>query len=37
VRWGVARSILVAWIITIPAAGVIAALSWWLLSLLGLG
>ncbi|MDP1907128.1 MAG: inorganic phosphate transporter, partial [Hyphomicrobium sp.] len=26
VRWGVAQSILIAWIITIPASGLIAAL-----------
>jgi PiT family inorganic phosphate transporter len=36
VRWGVARGILVAWIITIPAAGLVGALSWVLLSALGL-
>lgn len=28
VRWGVARSILVAWVVTLPAAGVIGALAW---------
>jgi PiT family inorganic phosphate transporter len=37
VRWGVARSILLAWIITIPAAGLVAALSWFVLNALGLG
>jgi PiT family inorganic phosphate transporter len=37
VRWGVARSILLAWIITIPAAGLVAALSWFVLHTLGLG
>jgi PiT family inorganic phosphate transporter len=37
VRWGVARTILLAWIITIPAAGTVAALSWLLLNLFGLG
>ncbi len=37
VRWGVARSILLAWIITIPAAGFVAALAWIALSALGLG
>jgi PiT family inorganic phosphate transporter len=37
VRWGVARRILLAWIITIPAAGLVAALTWLLLTLLGLG
>ena len=37
VRWGVARSILIAWIITIPAAGFVAAGAWILMSALGLG
>ena len=37
VRWGVARSILLAWIITIPAAATVAALSWLLLHFIGLG
>ena len=37
VRWGVARSILLAWIITIPAAALVAAASWFLLHLVGLG
>lgn len=32
VRWGVTRSLLVAWILTIPVSGVIAALSYWLLN-----
>ena len=30
VRWGVARRIVVAWVITIPAAATIAALTYWL-------
>jgi PiT family inorganic phosphate transporter len=30
VRWGVAGSIVIAWIITIPASAGIAAISWWL-------
>jgi len=30
VRWGVAGNILVAWIITIPAAALIAAVAWWI-------
>jgi len=34
VRWGVAREIVTAWIITIPAAGSIAALSYFLVGLL---
>ena len=29
VRWGVAGNIVIAWIITIPAAAVIAAAAWW--------
>ncbi len=37
VRWGVARSILMAWIITIPAAAAVAALSWLVLHFLGFG
>jgi len=36
VRWGVARSIVAAWIITIPAAGLMAAIVWFALHLLGL-
>jgi PiT family inorganic phosphate transporter len=35
VRWGVARRILYAWILTIPAAGILAALSWVVLNALG--
>ncbi len=34
VRWGVARSIIVAWILTIPASAIVAALSWKMLSVL---
>ena len=34
VRWGVAGSIVIAWIITIPASAGIAALAWWLGGLL---
>ncbi len=37
VRWGVARRILLAWIITIPAAGLVAGATWLLLDLVGLG
>ena len=36
VRWGVAQHILVAWILTIPAAGIIAALAWLALTAIGL-
>jgi PiT family inorganic phosphate transporter len=34
VRWGVARSIVAAWVLTIPAAGVVGALVYYLLKLL---
>ena len=37
VRWGVARSILIAWVITIPAAAAVAAACWLVLHALGLG
>jgi PiT family inorganic phosphate transporter len=37
VRWAVARSIVVAWIVTIPAAGGIAVACWLALNALGLG
>jgi PiT family inorganic phosphate transporter len=37
VRWGVARRILLAWVITIPASGTIAALSWFPLHAIGFG
>jgi PiT family inorganic phosphate transporter len=30
VRWGVAGNIMVAWVLTLPAAGVVAALAYWL-------
>ncbi len=37
VRWGVARSILAAWVLTFPAAGAVAALVYWVFrALLGL-
>ena len=36
VRWGVARSILMAWIITIPAAGIVGAATWLTLNAIGL-
>lgn len=35
VRWGVARTIVTAWFITIPAAGLVGAAAWLLLSTLG--
>jgi inorganic phosphate transporter, PiT family len=34
VRWGVAGNIVIAWIVTIPASAGIAAVAWWLGSLL---
>lgn len=34
VKWGVARRIIVAWIVTIPASALVAALSWWGIQLL---
>jgi PiT family inorganic phosphate transporter len=37
VRWGVARSILLAWVVTIPAAGTVAAISWATLHTIGFG
>ena len=30
VRWGVARSIVTAWVITMPMAGLMAALAYWI-------
>jgi PiT family inorganic phosphate transporter len=35
VRWGVARRMLITWLITIPCSGVVAALGFWLASALG--
>ena len=32
VRWGIARNVMIAWIITIPASAVVAALFYWLVS-----
>jgi len=32
VRWGVAGNIIVAWILTLPASGLVAWLAWELLS-----
>ncbi len=36
VRWGVARSIVVAWVLTIPAAGIIGGLVWFALNAIGM-
>jgi PiT family inorganic phosphate transporter len=33
VRWGVAGNIVTAWILTIPAAGIVAALAYWVIEL----
>ena len=33
VRWGVAKSILIAWVLTFPAAGLAAALTYWIAAL----
>ena len=33
VRWNVASSIVYAWVITIPASAIVAALSWWAVQL----
>jgi PiT family inorganic phosphate transporter len=37
VRWGVARRILLAWVITIPAAAIVAAAAWFILHNIGFG
>jgi PiT family inorganic phosphate transporter len=37
VRWNVARSIVVAWVVTMPAAGILAALAYMVAGLAGLG
>src|SRR6185312_197190 len=34
VRWGIAGNIVVAWVITIPAAALIAIATWWLAGML---
>ncbi len=36
VRWGVARSILVAWVVTLPASATFGALSWVVLNAIGI-
>jgi inorganic phosphate transporter, PiT family len=36
VRWGVARRILVAWVLTLPAAGIIAAVAWLAMTAIGM-
>ena len=35
VRWGIAGRMVLAWLITLPAAGLVGALMWWLGDLLG--
>lgn len=37
VRWGVARDILIAWLLTLPAAAIFAGVAWLVLHLVGLG
>jgi PiT family inorganic phosphate transporter len=37
VRWGVAGNIVVAWMLTLPAAGLFGAAAWWLAHALGSG
>jgi PiT family inorganic phosphate transporter len=32
VRWGIAGNVAIAWVITIPASGLVAALFYWLIS-----
>jgi PiT family inorganic phosphate transporter len=36
VRWGVARSIVIAWILTLPAAGIFGAVTWIVLNRIGM-
>ena len=36
VRWGVARSILIAWVLTIPATMLVGAAAWYLLNVIGI-
>ena len=36
IRWGIAYRIVWAWILTIPASALVAALAWWVISLAGL-
>ena len=36
VRWGVARRILIAWVLTLPAAGLLAAVAWLAMTAIGL-
>ena len=35
VRWGVAGRMMLAWLVTLPAAGVVGAATWWIAHLLG--
>jgi inorganic phosphate transporter, PiT family len=37
VRWGVARNIVGAWLLTLPAAGLFGAVVWWLADIFGSG
>nr|WP_243886481.1 inorganic phosphate transporter [Dermatophilus congolensis] len=35
VRWGVAGRMVIAWLITLPASGIVGAVTWWLAAALG--
>jgi PiT family inorganic phosphate transporter len=35
VRWGVARNMLIAWVLTIPISALVSALAYWLMRLIG--
>ena len=37
VRWGVAGNIVIAWMLTLPAAGLFGALAWWVADVFGSG
>jgi PiT family inorganic phosphate transporter len=37
VRWGVAKGIVIAWVLTIPATGILSAVAWYLCSWLKIG
>jgi PiT family inorganic phosphate transporter len=37
VRWGVASNIVAAWMLTLPAAGLLGAVAWWLADVFGTG
>jgi PiT family inorganic phosphate transporter len=37
VRWGVAGNIVIAWVLTLPAAGLFGAVAWWIADAIGTG